>query len=78
MLGMRVGDVVLLVAAAKDGVAVGTEKTIRLAAKNNKPLAIVINQVDEPNANYEKTLTALQEQYGNKVVPIVMPIMEKR
>ena len=76
MLGMRVGDVVLLVAAAKDGVAVGTEKTIRLAAKNNKPLAIVINQVDEPNANYEKTLTALQEQYGNKVVPIVMPIME--
>lgn len=76
MLGMQVGDVVLLIAAAKDGVAVGAEKTIRLASKNNKPLAIVINQVDEPNADYGKTMSAFQDQYGNKVVPLVMPIME--
>ena len=76
MLGMQVGDVVLLVAAAKDGVAVGAEKTIRLASQNNKPLAIVINQVDEPNADYGKTLTAFQDQYGNKIVPLVLPVME--
>ncbi|NLM19111.1 MAG: GTP-binding protein, partial [Clostridiaceae bacterium] len=76
MLGMQVGDVVLLVAAAKDGVAVGAEKTIRLATQNNKPLAIVVNQVDEPNADYGKTVSAFQDQYGSKVVPLVLPIME--
>ncbi|MGI6579064.1 MAG: elongation factor G [Saccharofermentanales bacterium] len=76
MLGMQVGDVVLLVAAAKDGVAVGAEKTIRLASQNNKPLAIVVNQLDEPNADYGKTVSAFQDQYGNKVVPLVLPIME--
>ncbi|NLJ70290.1 MAG: elongation factor G [Clostridiaceae bacterium] len=76
MLGMQVGDVVLLVAAAKDGVAVGAEKAIRLASQNNKPLAIVINQVDEPNADYGKAVSAFQDQYGNKVVPLVLPIME--
>ncbi|NLM18955.1 MAG: elongation factor G, partial [Clostridiaceae bacterium] len=56
--------------------SVGAEKTIRLASQNNKPLAIVINQVDEPNADYRKTMSAFQDQYGNKVVPLVLPIME--
>lgn len=76
MLGMRVGDVVLLVATAKDGVSVGAEKTIRLAAKKNQPLAIVINAVDEPHTSFQESLEKFQAAYGNKVVPIVLPIME--
>ncbi|NLJ95358.1 MAG: elongation factor G [Clostridiaceae bacterium] len=76
MLGMRVGDVVLLVATAKDGLAVGAEKAIRLASKNNQPLAIVINAVDEPHTNFQETLEKFQAAYGNKVVPAVLPIMD--
>ncbi len=76
MLGMRVGDVVLLVATAKDGVSVGAEKAIRLAAKNHKPLAIVLNAVDEPNTRFKNTLEKFQEQYGSKIVPVVLPIFE--
>ncbi|HZJ68598.1 MAG TPA: elongation factor G, partial [Candidatus Eisenbacteria bacterium] len=76
MLGMRVGDVVLLVATAKDGVSVGVEKTIRLASKKNQPLAITINAVDEPHTSFQETLEKFQATYGNKVVPIVLPIME--
>ncbi len=76
MLGMRVGDVVLLVATAKDGVSVGAEKAIRLAEKRNQPLAIAINAVDEQNARFSETLEKFQERYGTKVVPIAIPIIE--
>ncbi len=76
MLAMRVADVVMIVAGAKDGVAVGSEKTMRLAMKRKQPLALFINRIDEPNADYHKTLEAFQERYGRKCVPIVLPILE--
>ncbi len=76
MLGMRVGDVVLLVATAKGGVAVGAEKAIRLAAKKHQPLAIVINAVDEPHTSFQDTLDKFHEQYGDKIVPVALPIVE--
>lgn len=76
MLAMRVADVVMIVAGAKDGVAVGSEKTMRLGMKRKQPLALFINRIDEPNADYHKTLEAFQERYGKKCVPIVLPILE--
>ncbi len=76
MLGMRVGDVALLVVTAKDGVSVGAEKAIRLASKNDQPLAIIINAVDEPHTSFQDTLEKFQDAYGNKVVPVALPIIE--
>lgn len=75
-LGMRVGDLNLLVAGAKDGVSVGAEKAMRLAAGRNQPVALVINRLDEANASFEKTLEAFKEVYGAPIVPLALPILE--
>lgn len=74
--GMKAGDVVLLVAGAKDGLSVGAEKTMRIGMKKQQSIAIFINRIDEPNADWHKTMAAFADAYGDKVVPLVLPIME--
>lgn len=74
--GFRVSDSILIVMSAKDGLAVGAEKAVRQAEKQNRPISFFINRLDEPNASFDKTLADLQEAYGSKIVPLVLPIVE--
>ena len=76
MLGMDVGDAVLIVMSAKDGVAVGVEKAVRLARDEKMPVSFFINRMDEPNADFAATLEALREEYGHLVIPMTLPIMD--
>ncbi|MDO5738210.1 MAG: elongation factor G [Eubacteriales bacterium] len=75
-LGMRVADSVILVGSAKDGLSVGAEKTLRLVEHANKPAALLLNKADEPNADFAKTVAAFREEYGNKLVPLMIPIKD--
>lgn len=75
-LGLSVADSAVIVMSAKDGLAVGAEKAIRLAQRMERPIAFFVNRVDEPNADYAKVLAELKEAYGSKVVPFTIPIME--
>lgn len=75
-LGLTAGDIALIVVSAKDPGAVGAEKAMRVTEKNAKPTAIVINRVDEPNASFPKSVEKFRELYGNKVVPLSIPILE--
>ncbi|NLB50904.1 MAG: GTP-binding protein, partial [Clostridiaceae bacterium] len=77
ILGMYAGDTALIVMSAKDGLSVGAEKAVRNAAGANIPVAFFINRMDEPNANFEKTLNDLREAYGQRVLPLSLPLMEK-
>ncbi len=74
--GFRVCDSIMIVMSAKDGLAVGAEKAVRQAEKQNRPISFFINRLDEPNASFDKTLEALQEAYGSKIVPLALPIVE--
>ena len=76
MQGMRVADAAIIVAGAKDGVVVGTEKAVRLAKKAGKPQIFFISRMDEANANFKKTLAQLQEDFGGSVVPFMLPILD--
>ncbi len=76
MLGMDVGDAVLIVMSAKDGVAVGVEKAVRIAGDEKMPISFFINRMDEPNSDFEATLEALREAYGHLVIPMTLPIMD--
>ncbi len=75
-LGMFVADSVLLVGSSKDGLSVGAEKTLRMVDKANKPCAILLNREDEANANFQKTVEEFRAAYGNKIVPLMLPIRE--
>ena len=77
ILGMFAGDTALIVLSAKDGLSVGAEKAVRNASGVNIPVSFFINRMDEPNANFEKTLDDLREAYGPRVLPLALPILEE-
>lgn len=73
---MLLADSALVVVGAVSGPVVGTEKTMDMCRKANKPRMMVINQMDRENANFEKVMAAVNEKFGPSVVPIQLPIME--
>lgn len=76
ILGMFAGDTALIVMSAKDGLSVGAEKAVRNAGTVNIPVAFFLNRMDEANADFDKALNELREAYGQRVLPLALPILE--
>lgn len=74
---LRVADAALIVISARSGVTVGAEKAVRYLNKAGIPFAFFINKMDDENANYEKVMKDLQEHFGTRVSPMMVPIMDK-
>ncbi len=70
---LGVTDMALMLIDSGDAVEVGTMNQFRIAEDLNKPLAFAINQMDHDKADFENTLTALKDTFGNKVVPVQYP-----
>ena len=70
-------DSAVIVVSARAGVAVGTEKANRIACKNKKSRLFFINQMTVENADYDKVLASLRENFGSSVCPIVVPIVKE-
>ena len=71
---LHVTDTALMLIDAANGVGVGTINQFRYVDELNKPMVLLINQMDHEKADYENTLAGLREFYGNKVVPVQYPI----
>ncbi len=71
---LRVVDCALLVVCAVSGVEVGTEKMWGYADDLKLPRAVFINKMDRENADFDKTMSKLQEFFGPSLVPLQMPI----
>ena len=71
---LNVADMSIMLIDAPNGVEVGTINQFRLTKRYNTPVVFVINQLDHDKADYENTLTNLQEIYGSKVVPVQYPV----
>ena len=71
---MRAVNAVLIVVDAVGGVQVQTEKAWQLAEENNLPRLFFINRLDKEHSDFSKTIADLQSAFGNKVVPIQLPI----
>ncbi len=64
-----------------DGVAGGevqTEKGWSFAAEYKLPRALVINKLDRENANFDRALASIQENFGRGAVPIQLPCGAER
>ncbi len=70
----KVADTCVLVVNAQNGVEVGTEIFARHAERGNKPMMIVVNQLDHEKANFENTLDSLKQSFGSKAVLIQYPV----
>ncbi len=69
-------EAALLIVNAACGVEAMTRRVWRFGEEFNLPRVIVINQMDHPRADRERTLNALREGFGRQVVPVQLPILE--
>lgn len=68
-----VADAGLVVIDAASGIQVGTNRGWRRCEDLNLPRGIVITGLDKDNTNFEETLQAIQDVWGSRCVPVVLP-----
>src|SRR6201991_3671390 len=69
-------EAALLIVNAACGVEAMTRRVWKFGEEFNLPRAIVINQMDHPRADRDRTINALCEAFGRQVVPVQLPILE--
>lgn len=67
-------EAALVVMSAAEGIGAGTESAIRISEKTKTPLFMVLNHLDNENANYEQSLETMKARYGNNIVVVQYPV----
>ncbi len=73
---VRVADTCVMVVNAQHGVEVGTALIWDYIDKYSKPTIFAINQVDHPKGDFEESLSALKNRFGNAVTQMQYPLNE--
>jgi len=71
---LRVIDGIILVVDGVAGVEVQTEVHWEAAEEAGIPKIIFVNKLDRENANFERVLANLKENFGIHVIPVMLPI----
>ena len=71
---LRAADLALIVVCGASGVQVGTEFAWQFADELSLPRAVFINRMDRENADFNGTLEQLRSNWGQKCVPLQIPI----
>jgi elongation factor G len=71
---LRVVDSALMVINTQNGVEVGTQIVSRYTDKYNKPVVFAFNHLDHDKSNFEKSLEAVRQFFGNKTVLVQYPV----
>lgn len=71
---LRVADTCLLVINGQHGVEVGTEILWPYVDRYRKPVIFVINQLDHPLADFEKSFGSIREHFGSNAVLMQYPV----
>ena len=72
--GLRAADSALFTVAATDGIDGVTRMLWEECAAVGMPRAVVITKVDHQRADYEATLDACREAFGESVAPLYLPV----
>jgi elongation factor G len=71
---VRVADTCVMVVNAQHGLEVGTELIWNYIDQFNKPTIFAVNQVDHPKGDFDGTLNALRNRFGNAVTQMQYPV----
>ncbi len=71
----KVADTAVILINAQNSIEVGTQIQMRYVEKMEKPLIIVINQLDHDKANIEKTTEGIKAFFGNKAALVQFPVV---
>ena len=73
---LRASDAAVIVIDATTPIQVGTEKSLELT--EHMPKIMFINKIDNENSRYKDAIEMLREKYGNKIVPMIIPIYKDK
>ncbi len=73
---LRVADTALLMVHAQYGVEVGTEIAWRYLQQYHKPSIFVVNQCDQPKADFNQTVDDLKERFGEGLILMQYPLRQ--
>lgn len=71
--GLRAADCALFVIAANEDVDQPTKSLWQECSQVGMPRAVVITKLDHARANYQSALSAAQDAFGDKVLPLYLP-----
>ncbi len=71
------GCMLITLDAERTSASVGTEKAFNAAETRNLSKIFVINKTDAENANFGNVFEIMQDVYGNKLCPVVIPLIEE-
>jgi elongation factor G len=71
--GLRAADCALFVISANEGIDQPTKSLWQECNEVGMPRAVVITKLDHARANYENALSAAQNAFGDKVLPLYLP-----
>ncbi|MGH3969136.1 MAG: elongation factor G-like protein EF-G2, partial [Mycobacterium sp.] len=71
--GLRAADCALFVIAANEAVDEATKSLWQECDQVGMPRAVVITKLDHARANYQSALSAAQDAFGDKVLPLYLP-----
>jgi elongation factor G len=74
--GLRAADCALFVVAANDAIDDATAALWRECAEVGMPRAVVITKLDQARADHDGVLAAAQSAFGDKVLPLYVPVRE--
>ncbi|MDR1688254.1 MAG: GTP-binding protein, partial [Clostridiales bacterium] len=69
-------DLALIVVSAKSGVEVGTEKAWEAAEEAGIPKMFFVNGMDDENADLDKVIEGLTQNFGKSIAPLQVPFKE--
>jgi elongation factor G len=72
--GLRAADCALFVIAANEGVDEPTRALWHECDEVGMPRAVVVTKLDHARANYDAVLAAAQAAFGDKVLPLYLPV----
>jgi elongation factor G len=73
--GCAAADAALIAVDASSGVQGGTEVAWERADEAGPlPRAMLVTRLDRENADFQRTLVQLRDRFGNRVVPLALPI----
>ncbi len=74
--GLRAADCALFVVAANEGVDEDTRQLWQECADVAMPRAVVVSKLDHARADFDRTVRAARESFGERVLPVVVPEAE--
>lgn len=74
--GIRVADSALILLSGRSGVAVGTEKAWDFVSDRKLPRAMLINKMNEENANFDRVYGQIKSMFGQSCIAVQIPIIE--